>query len=79
MKPINRYPKPNMQNILEYHLLKNIMSNAGGNFISDKFKRLCKKSEHIANSIIIIPSPKQYNQKCIDTKSQMHISLFQIR
>ena len=39
----------------EYSLLKEIMSDADGNFMSDKFKRFCH-SLYRTGCIIIIPS-----------------------
>ena len=67
------------------------MSDAGSNFISDKLKKILLNPEHRASTIIIIPSPKQwtgasmnqihkvYYQKCIDTKSDIHLALLHIR
>ena len=43
----------------EYGLPKKIMSDAGGNFISDKFQAVLQKYEHRKGYIIIIPSLKQ--------------------
>ena len=43
----------------EFGLTKKIMSDSGGNFISDKFKKFCRSLEHRASILVIIPSPEQ--------------------
>ena len=48
---------------LEYGLLKTIISDAGGNFISDKIKEFCKKVMYRARSIIILPPSKQWSER----------------
>ena len=50
----------------DYGLAKKIMSDAGCNSISDKFKQFCKKYEHITSYIITVTSPKQWKvEACI--------------
>ena len=81
-----------MQNYFfsEYGLPKKIMSDAGGNFISDKFKRLCHSmnikqavsSSYCHNSNgqveVYFKFIKHTIKKCIDTKSDIPIALLQI-
>ena len=75
----------------EYGLPKKIMSDAGGNIISDKFKRFCQ-SMKIEQTVFLLYHHHSNGQveacikfiKCsirkgIDTKSDIHISLLQIR
>ena len=47
----------------EIGLPKKIMSDAGGNFISDKFRAVLQKYESRASDIIIIPSPEQWTSR----------------
>ena len=67
------------------------MSDAGGNFILDKLKRFCQNLNieqavsssyhHQSNGQVeaCIKFIKQTIKKCIDTKSDIHIILLQIR
>ena len=69
-------------------LPKKIMSDAGGNFISDKFKRYCKNlnAEQAVSSLYHLQSIwtggsmhqiyKVAKQKCTVTQSDMHIALY---
>ena len=81
-----------MQNhFSEYGLPKKIISDAGGNFISDKFKRFCKNLNieqgisssyyHQSNGQVeaCIKFIKLTIKNAINTKSDMHIALLQIR
>ena len=65
------------------------MSDACGNFISDKFKTFFKEPEHRASSIVIPPFEQWTSrgiyqiyqadtQKCFDTKSDPHVDLLHI-
>ena len=66
----------------EYGLPKKIMSDASGNFISDKFKRFChsltieqavsSSHHHESNGQVevCIKFPKHTIKKCLDTKSE---------
>ena len=75
----------------EYGSLKKIMSDAGGSFISDKLKRFC---QDINIQQIVLSSYYNQNdgqvgacikfirciiKKCIDTISDIHLALLQIR
>ena len=67
------------------------MSDAGGYFISEKFKRFCKnlnKQQAVSSSYLhqsngqveaYIKFINKTIKKCTDTKSDMHIALLQIR
>ena len=73
--------------ISEYGLPKKLMSDVGGNFISDKFKRFCQNIniEQAVSSLYHNQSSgqvkacvkfiKHATKKCIDTKSDIHIAL----
>ena len=74
----------------EYSLPWKIMSDSGGNFISDKFKTFCRSlireqafssSYHHENNRQVEACIKLIKQtlKCFDTKSDPHISLLLIR
>ena len=66
------------------------MPDAVCNFISDECKEFCKNIKHRACSMVIIPTPKQWNggslhyilktntQKCIDTETDKHIAFFRL-
>ena len=75
----------------EYGLLKRIMSDVGDNFISDKFRQLCKcmNIEHVTSSSYYHQSNGQVEacvkfmkctmKKCIENNDDIHIALLQIR
>ena len=76
---------------LEYGLPKTIMSDAGGNFILDRFRQCCKcmSMEQIASSSLHHQSNGQVEacikfikctmKKCMETNDDIHITLLQIR
>ena len=78
-------------NFLEYGIPRKIMSDAGGNFISEKFEKFCQKLniEHAALSSYhhqsngkveaCIKHLKCTMKKCHDTKSDIHLVLLQVR
>ena len=75
----------------EFGLPKEIMSDAGGNFFSDKFKQFCKDMSieqatsssyhHQSNGQVeaCIKFIKCTLKKCIETNEDIHIALLQIR
>ena len=68
-----------------------VMSDAGGNFISDKFRQFCKcmNTEQITSSYLHHKSNSQVEacikfikhtmKKCIESNDDTHIALLQIR
>ena len=74
----------------EYGIPKKIMSNSGGNFISDKFKTFCKNLNieqafsssyhHQSNGQVeaYIIFAKHTLKKCFDSRSDLYIGLLQI-
>ena len=81
-----------MQNhFSEFGFPKKIISDSGGNFISDKFKTFCRSlnteqafssSYHHQSSgqvEVCIKLIKQALKNCFDTKSDPHLALLQIR
>ena len=77
--------------ISEYGLPKTIMSDTGGNFISDKFRQFCKcmNIEQVTLSSYhhhskgqaesCIKFIKHTMKKCTKTNDEIHLALFQIR
>ena len=75
----------------EYGLPKKIMSDVGGNFISEKFRQFCKNmnieqatsssNHHQSNRQIeaCIKLKKRTMKKCTETNKDIHILLLQIR
>ena len=76
-----------MQNYFsEYGIPKRIRSNAGGNFISEKFKNFCKSLsiEHVISSSYhhqsngqvkaCIKFAKHALKKCLESRSDPHIA-----
>ena len=75
----------------EFGFPKKIMSDVGGNFISDKFKQFCKRMsiEQAASSSYHCQSNRQVQacikfikhtmKKCIETNEDIHVALLQIR
>ena len=75
---------------VEYRLLKKIMLESGGNFISDKFKTFCKSLcieqtssssyHHCSNGQVeaCIKFVKCILKKCLESKGDPHITLLQI-
>ena len=75
----------------EFGLPKKIMSDAGGNFVSDKFRQLCKimnieqampsSHHHQSNRQmeVCIELIKHTMKKCIKTNEDIHVALLQIR
>ena len=74
----------------EYGLPKKIMSDSGGNFVSDELKTFCENLniEHVFSSSYHHQSDEQVEacikfvkhtlKKCFDTKDDPHIALLQI-
>ena len=75
----------------EYRIPKQIMSDAGGNFISEKFKNFCNilNTAEAESSTYHHQSNRQVEvcikfikctvKKCFNSRSNMHIALLQIR
>ena len=76
---------------LEYGIPKRKMSDAGGNFVSEKFKNFCKSlnieqavslsCHHLSNGQVevCINFLKHTLKKCFESRSDLHIPLLQIR
>ena len=75
----------------EYGLPRKIMSNAGGNFISEKNEKFCRRLHiecaalssyhHQSNGQVevCIKLVKQTMKKCHDTKSDIHLALLHVK
>ena len=75
----------------EYRLLEMIISDTGGNFVSDKFRQFCKcmnveqatsqSYHHKSNGQVeaYIKFMKCTMTKCIETNDDIHVALVQIR